>query len=253
MDTLLVEKDGPVTTLSLNRPDVHNAFNEVMMTEIKVFFENLKKDNETKVVVINGIGKSFCAGADLNYMKSAAQKNREQNIEESLLLAHMLQNINECPKPIVGMVHGACFGGGLGLVSACDVVLTHKDAVYSFSEAKLGMAPSVISPFVINKIGESRARLLFITAERFGSQLAKEIGLAHTIYDDESAEISLKGYVDELLKNGVNAMSKIKELIRNNNKLSGAELTQYTAEHISDLRASEEAQLRLTNFLNKKK
>lgn len=252
MNTILIEKSDGVATVTLNRPEARNAFNEDMMQEIKSFFDHTVHDDETDVVVLKGEGKGFCAGADLNYMFSAQTKTREQNIEEGLLMAHMLKDIALCPKPTIAVVHGACLGGGIGLAAACDVVLAHEKTSFAFAEIKLGLAPSVISPFVIAKIGLSHARRFFITGEKFGAKLAVSLGLVHVLFTDESLPITLAALIQELKQNSQPAISAIKDLIDKNQNLKGAELTQFTAEHITNLRQSEDARARMKKFLQQK-
>lgn len=253
MSSLKLTKNNNITTVQLNRPEAHNAFNEELMKELHNTFIKLDKDPEAKVVVLTGAGKSFCAGGDLNYMKSAREKNREQNIEESLFMAEMFDQMDRLSKPTVAVVNGATFGGGVGLVSVCDIVLAHEKAIFSLSEVQLGLNPSVISPFVIRKIGENQARRLFITGERFDAPLAKEIGLVHKIYTDANKDERLNTVTGRLLKNGPQAMSQAKVLIEKNRTLFGKDLTRFTAEQIADLRASDEAQGKISAFFEKRK
>lgn len=251
--TLKIDKHDHVTTITLNRPEAHNAFNEELMRELHQAFLALDKDKQTRAVVLTGAGKSFCAGGDLNYMKSAREKNREQNIDESLAMAHMFETIDKLSKPTVCVVNGPAFGGGVGLVSVCDIVLAHEKAVFSFSEVKLGLNPSVISPYVVRKIGLGQARRYFITAEKITAQQAKQIGLVHEVYPEGGERELRDGILKHLLANGPNAMAQAKVLLDKNRTLSGRELMRFTAEHIADLRASDEAQEGIVAFFEKRK
>lgn len=253
METLELKKTNGQAIVSLNRPKVHNAFNETMMKELDALFTDLAKDDQVRLVVIQGNGKSFCAGGDLNYMKSAREKNRQQNIDESLFMAQMFKRIDELPKPTLGLIHGAVFGGGVGLVSVCDIVLANQSTVFSLSEVKLGLNPSVISPFVIAKIGIGAARRYFVTGERFGPTAAKQIGLINDIYQDHNKEKLVEDLVKQLTSNGPHAMAQAKLLIRQNLKLADEKLTQFTVEQIADLRAHDEAQEGIGAFFEKRK
>lgn len=253
MKTLALEKKEGVLTVTLNRPDVHNAFNEDMMQDLLNVFTSKVSESDVVVVVLRAAGKSFCAGGDLNYMKSAAAKTSEQNVSESLIMASMFQAIDECPKPVLSVVQGAVMGGGVGLVSVCDIVIADEKSFFSLSEVKLGLCPSVISPFVMRKIGASAARRYFVSAERFDAHEARRIGLVHEVVSDETREEKISTVSKQILGNGRNAMAKAKELIRVNLDKSGEELTNYTAAHISELRASQEAQGRMRAFLEKSK
>ena len=251
-DLIIIKTENNVTTVTLNRPEVHNAFNEDLITDLLKIFQTLASDQKTKVILLTGSGKSFCAGADLNYMKSASQKTQKQNIRESLRMRKMFDVINSAPQPLIGLINGSALGGGMGLVSVCDLVLAHEKAIFSFSEVKLGLAPSVISPFVIQKIGISQARRLFLTGERFTVDFAKSINLVHEIYNDQNKQEKLDFFVNGLLKNGPQAMEAIKELLYENVNCKQKNIKNYTAEHISKSRASKEAQEKITDFFKRK-
>lgn len=253
MDTLLVTQDGAITNVTLNRPDVHNAFNEDMMSELKACFTELAQNEQARVVVIRGAGKSFCAGGDLNYMKSASAKTQQQNIDESLLMAGMFKTIDELNKPTIAVVHGAVLGGGMGLLSICDIALAHEKTQFGLSEVKLGLTPSVISPFVMRKIGISWARRFFVTGERFDAAKALQMGLIHEIVTDDNQATVLKNILAQILANGPHAVAQAKTLTEKNQELSGEVLTRFTAEHIAGLRAGAEAQEGMAAFLEKRK
>lgn len=252
MKTLLIEKQGVVTKVILNRPDVHNAFNEDLMQELNQAFLDLTQDATTRVVVLTAQGKSFCAGGDLHYMKSAATKNHEQNVAESLLMAALFQKIRDLPKPVIGLINGPAFGGGMGLVCVCDIVLARDSALFALSEVKLGLAPSVISPFVLEKMGVAQARRYFLTGERFDAPMAKQMGIVHEIVTAETEASVLQKILGQILSGGPEAISAIKNLIRKNQELKGQELTEFTADHIARLRASQEAQEGITAFFEKR-
>jgi methylglutaconyl-CoA hydratase len=181
-NTLQVELRDGVLTVTLNRPDVHNAFNDELIAEAIDLFSNIDTE-AARAVVLKGTGKNFCAGADLNWMSRMVSYTREENIRDSSLLAKMYALMNECPLPIVGRIQGAAIGGGVGLVSVCDVAITTNTTQFGFSEVKLGILPAVISPYVIAKIGETHARALFLTGERFDAERALRIGLVHRVVE----------------------------------------------------------------------
>lgn len=251
MQTLLLTKTGVIATVTLNRPNVHNAFNEEMMRELSQVFGELSGDAGVQAVVICASGKSFCAGGDLNYMKSAAQKDVRQNIAESLAMAAMFKSIDELPKPVIGVVQGVALGGGVGLLSVCDIVLAGESAQFGFSEVKLGLNPSVISPFVIRRIGVV-ARRYFVTGERFGAVEAQRIGLVDEVVTAESLPKVLADLLKQVLTNAPSAMAQAKLLVRKNHELTGETLTRFTAEQIAELRAGGEAQEGMKAFLEKR-
>lgn len=253
MKHLLITNQNHITTVTINRPDVHNAFNEELMTELHQCFADLNNDAQTKIIVLTGAGKSFCAGADLNYMQSAAQKTREQNIKESLQMRGMFDAINRVTKPLVGVINGAAVGGGMGLVACCDIVLAHELARFCLSEVKLGLAPSVISPFVLAKMGVSQTRRYFQTAERFDAATAKSIGLVHEIYSDANKDDTLAKILDALLANSPSGMAEAKKLIFANLEKSSEDLKHFAAEQIATLRHSDEGQEGMNAFFEKRK
>ncbi|HEX7828869.1 MAG TPA: enoyl-CoA hydratase-related protein, partial [Thermoanaerobaculia bacterium] len=176
--TLLVDLKEAVLTVTLNRPEVHNAFNDELIGEAIDLFSNLDVD-AARVVVLTGTGRNFCAGADLNWMSQMVSYSREQNVRDSSLLAKMYALINECPLPVIGRIQGAAIGGGVGLAAVCDIAIAMDTSQFGLSEVKLGILPAVISPYVIAKIGETHARALFLTGERFNAERAWRIGLVH--------------------------------------------------------------------------
>ena len=253
--SIVIETDGPVGILTLNRGDRHNAFDETLIEEITRGLDQLEADPAVRVVVLSSVGKSFCAGADLNWMKRAAGYSPEENLADAHNLAEMLRTLNELKKPTVARVQGPAYGGGVGLVAACDVAIATFDAQFALTEVKLGILPAIISPYVIGKIGERYARRYFLTAERFAASEAYRIGLVHEIVpDDAGLDEAVGEIIDALLKNGPNAMAAAKGLIA---AVAGrpidAALIDDTAQRITRQRASDEGREGITAFLEKRK
>lgn len=253
MKTLKLEKNSSICTVLLNRPKTHNAFDEELMKELYGTFSLLDEDDQIRVLILTGEGKSFCAGGDLHYMKSAMTKSHKQNLEESLYMLQMFEQIKNTSKPVIAYVNGATFGGGIGLVSVCDIVVAHEKAVFSLSEVKLGLTPAIISPFVIEKIGVRQARRYFLTGERFTAKTAKKIGLVHEVVTDQNKDEVLNNILENILNSGPKAVAEAKILIEKNRTLTGKNLIEFTAEQISTLRASDEAQEGITAFFEKRK
>ena len=203
-----------IARVTLNRPEVKNAFNETLIAEIAEAMKALSKDENARVVVLQGAGDAFSAGADLSWMKRASEFSAAENKEDARRLAAMLYSIYACEKPVVALVQGACMGGGVGLASACDIVIAADDAFFALSEVRLGIVPAVISPFVLHAIGARQARRFFLTGERFDTAKAKEIGLVHMICLRAQMEATLDGAVKNLLASGPAAQKEAKALIR---------------------------------------
>jgi len=248
--TLLVEEADGVLTVTLNRPDVHNAFNEELIAEAIDLFGNIG-ERMARVVVLRGTGSNFCAGADLNWMSRMVSYTREENVRDSSQLARMYALINECPLPVVGRMQGAAIGGGVGLVAVCDVVIAARDAKFGLSEVKLGILPAVISPYVIAKIGETHARALFLTGERFDAERAQRIGLAHRIADDLDAAVGET--IAALKSSGPEAVRECKKLIAHVASHELIDAIPYTIEAIAARRVSSEGQAGMAAFLKKEK
>jgi methylglutaconyl-CoA hydratase len=248
----LTEKDG-VATVSLNRPDVHNAMNEKLMKELTLCFNQLEKSGKIRVIILTGNGKSFCAGADLNWMKSMVNYSRDENIKDSRLLLELYEAIYNCSKPVIGRVNGHAFGGGIGLFAACDIVIAIPNCKFAFSEVKLVIIPSVISTFIGRKINVSNMRRLFLTGQRFNSNYAKEVGLVDYVVAEEEFDSEVKKYADLLLTSGPNAMKHVKLLIDKYEKLNLDKYKDYTVEKISELRVSDEGQEGINAFLEKRR
>jgi methylglutaconyl-CoA hydratase len=247
--TLLVDDSAGVVTVTLNRPDVHNAFNDELIAEAIEVFSHMRDD--ARVVVLRGSGQTFCAGADLNWMSRMVSYTRDQNIHDSSLLAKMYAVINDCPLPVVGRITGAAIGGGVGLVAVCDIAIASPQTKFGLSEVKLGILPAVISPYVIAKIGASHARALFLTGERFDAERALRIGLVHRIADDVDAAIA--DVVGQLKTSGPEAVRECKKLIAHVASHELIDAIPYTIDAIATRRVSEEGQQGMKAFLEKKK
>jgi len=249
--TLLVELADGVLTVSLNRPEVHNAFNEELIAEAIDLFSNLDVD-AVRAIVLKGSGKTFCAGADLNWMSRMVSYTRDENVRDSSQLAKMYALMNECPLPIVGRIQGAAIGGGVGLVAVCDIAIAMNDAKFGLSEVKLGILPAVISPYVIAKIGETHARALFLTGERFETERALRIGLVHRGVDTiEQLDGAVYETVTQLRTSGPEAVRECKKLIRHVATHPPIDAIPYTIEAIAERRVSEEGQEGMKAFLEK--
>jgi methylglutaconyl-CoA hydratase len=249
--TLLVELSDGVLTVSLNRPEVHNAFNEDLIAETIDLFSSIDVE-ATRLVVLQGTGKNFCAGADLNWMSRMVSYTRDENIRDSSKLAKMFAIMNECPVPLVGRIHGAAIGGGVGLVAVCDVVIALAGTQFGLSEVKLGILPAVISPYVIAKIGETHARALFLTGERFDTERALRTGLVHRVVDTvEQLDGAVYETVTQLKTSGPEAVRECKKLIAYVASHSLEDSVPYTIEAIAARRVSTEGQEGMQAFLNK--
>ena len=242
-----------IATVTLRRPEVHNAFNSQVIEELLTAFAPLHTNQQLHGVILTGVGPSFSAGADLGMMQAAAAFTRERNIEDALQLAFLLHTINTLPCPVIGRVNGTAMGGGVGLVAVCDIVIAAASARFAFSEVKLGIAPAMISPFVIRKIGESNARVLFVTGERFSATRAREVGLVHSIVPPEHLDDAVQKAVNELLTSAPQALRACKSLARSVGQMNYPEARDYAAEMIAQLRVSDEGQEGLRSFLEKRK
>jgi len=252
-ETILVERGDRVFRISLNRPRVHNAFNAVMIRELRAAFGAAGADPGIRVVVLTGTGESFCAGADLNWMREIIHYSFEQNLEESLAIADLLQAIYTLPKPTIAGVNGTAIGGGNGLFSACDIVVASDRARFGLSEVKIGLVPAAISPYVIRRIGEGRARQFFLTGERFDARRALEVGLVNIVAPHADLDARMEELTGLLLSSGPEAIAKSKELIQKVPGMGFDEARSYTAEVIARLRVSAEGQEGMAAFLEKRK
>ena len=252
-ETIDVDEDGPVCTVSLNRPDVRNAFNRRAIVELSDVFTSLASREDIRVVILRGNGKSFSAGADAEWMAESLQYSRAENVTEAREMAGMFAVIDQLPQPIVARVHGAALGGGLGLMAVSDIVVVSEDALFGFTETRLGILPAVISTFVLPKIGESWARALFTTGERFDAEMAHRIGLVHWIAPAQDLDAVVADKVQALLAGGPLAVRSAKSLIREIRGLEQEDLFAMTASRIAEARAGVEGQEGLTAFLEKRR
>lgn len=252
-ETIELKIDEDVAFIYLDRPEVHNAMNEKLMKELTSCFKNLSKDKDVRVIVLSGKGKSFCAGADLNWMKSMVSYSKEENIKDSRLLLDLYEGIYSCPKPVVGRINGHAFGGGVGLIAVCDIAIGVPDQKYAFSEVKLGIVPSVISTFVARRMKLSDMRRLFVTGERFDSKYAKEMGILDFVVSADDLDSMVEKYVKILRSSGPNAVVECKKLVAQCEKMDVEKYKEYTVEKIAELRVSDEGQEGINAFLEKRK
>jgi methylglutaconyl-CoA hydratase len=242
-----------VLRISISRPEVRNAFDETVIAALTAAAKDAAQDATLRAIVLSGEGAAFCAGADLGWMMKAVAYTRQDNLRDAEDLARMLELLDSLPVPLIGRVHGAALGGGVGLVAVCDIVVAADDAVFAFSEAKLGILPAVISPYVLAKIGASAARELFLTAARFDALRAREIGLVHRVAPLAALDHIVAGYVSEILTSAPTAVAAAKELIRKIDGSRPAEVIGVTTSRIAEQRVSEEGQEGMRAFLEKRK
>lgn len=251
--TILFNIKNNIAHVTLNRPDIHNAFNDVMIRELIEVFADIEKRAEVRVVVFTGEGKSFCAGADLNWMRKVKDYSYEQNLRESLELSDMLFGMYACSKPTIARVNGAAIGGGTGLVAVCDIAVAAESAKFSFSEVKIGLIPACISPYVVKKCGEGKCREFFLTGERMTAERALAAGLINKVVAQEELDSAVTQFTSQLLSSGPEAISRCKELLRNVPQMSYEDVKRYTAEVIAQIRNSAEGQEGMAAFLEKRK
>jgi methylglutaconyl-CoA hydratase len=250
---LEVEIRNAIGIVTLNRPEVHNAFNETVIAELTAALNVLAADDGVRVVLLTGNGASFCAGADLNWMKKMAAYSRAQNVADAQALAQMLRTLYELPKPTVARVHGAAYGGGVGLVACCDIAIGAAEATFALSEAKLGLIPATISPYVIAAIGARQASRYFLSAERFEAAEAYRLGLLHDIVPIAQLDDRINEMLGPLLVAGPDAQRECKALIRAVAQRSiDAQVVAGTVRRIADVRASPEGKEGVAAFLAKR-
>jgi methylglutaconyl-CoA hydratase len=251
--TIELSTTGPVATVTLNRPEVFNAFNEVAIEELADSIRVLGDHDELRVIVLAARGKCFSAGADLDWMRRMAELSYQANFDDAYRLAAMLRTIYTCPKPVIARVQGDAFGGGVGLIAASDIAVAVESASFSLSEVKLGLIPATISPYVIRAIGARAARRYFVTAERFAAVEAHRIGLVHVVVTADQLDPTVQSIVAAISQNGPHAVSKTKQLIHDiDGRLFSEEVLRDTAERIAQIRASEEAREGVRAFLEKR-
>ena len=246
-------REGPVARLRMQRPEVHNAFDAELIAELTDALIALGDDASVRVVVLEGDGASFSAGADLNWMRGMAQMSEAENREDSLALARLMRTLDELPKPTIARVHGAAFGGGVGLVACCDIAIGVPEAKFGLTEAKLGLLPAVISPYVIRAIGPRQARRYFASAEIFSAEEAQRIGLLHAVVNSTTLDTAVQRQIDLLLKAGPIATASAKQLVRA--VIAHTDGDRHDADNaalIARLRVSPEGQEGLSAFLDKR-
>ena len=252
--TLSVSIDSHVATVTMNRPDVRNAFNDTSINELALAFDELGQNEHVRAIVLAASGPAFCAGADLNWMSKMAGYSEAENTADAARLADMLRTLYHCPKPVVAKVQGDCYAGGMGLVAACDIAVAAREANFCLSEVKLGLIPATISPYVIRAMGENAARRYFLTAERFSAQEALRIGFVHEICAADALDADVAAIVASLVSNGPHAVASAKALVRD---MAGQRITDDllmdTAERIAEIRASSEGREGVAAFLEKRK
>jgi methylglutaconyl-CoA hydratase len=251
---LEVTRHGGVARVTLNRPELRNAFDDELIKKLSRTFEELAKDNSVRAMILAGNGPAFCAGADLNWMKRMAGYGYDENFADARALAQMLATLDRLPKPTIARVHGPVFAGGTGLVAACDIAVGTPEAKFCLSEAKLGLSPATISPYVMRAMGEREARRYFLTAEVFDAAEAFRIGMLSLLVPAEELDRNIDSLVQHLLAGGPDAHAKIKALIRAvaARKPDDA-LVEETARHIAEIRGSPEGKEGIASFLEKRK
>ena len=251
--TIQYTKANKVAHVTFCRPKIHNAFNATVITEMSDVFTRIAADDDIRVVLLTGEGKSFCAGADLNWMRSVIDQSFEENLTESNALADLFYQIYTCKRPVVGRINGAAIGGGTGFVAVCDIAIAARSAKFSFSEVKIGVVPACIGPYVIKKMGEGKARELFITGERMNAERAFEVGLVNKVVDDDELDAEVEALIASILTSGPEAVAMAKRLVSEVPGMTAEQFKPFTAEMIARLRISEEGQEGMDAFLNKRK
>jgi methylglutaconyl-CoA hydratase len=251
--TITYSLKDKIAAVTLNRPEVHNAFNEVMIAELTAVFRNIPEDDQVRVVVLTGNGKSFSAGADLNWMKKMINYSYEENLEDSIKLAELFDLMYSLPKPVIARVNGAAIGGGTGLVAVCDIAIAAESAKFSLSEVKLGLVPACISPYVIRKVGEGRCREFFLTGERLLAKRAMELGLVNQVVPIEELDKAVEEKAFQLISSGPKAIAMCKELLKNVPGMDFDKAKTYTADMIARMRIGGEGQEGMSAFLEKRK
>ncbi len=245
--------DDRIATVTMRRAEARNALSAALAADLREAFTDLRSDTRLRAVVLTGDGSVFSAGADLNAMKASAAFTQEQNLQDALAMSDLFKTINTFPCAVIGRVNGAAMGGGLGLVAACDIVIAVDSAKLAFSEVRLGIAPAVISPYVLRKIGEAQARMLFLTGEFFSVAHARDIGLVHIVTTAAELEQAVEDKISELLKGAPLAIRACKALALNVGQMDSETARSYNAETIARLRVSPEGQEGLQAFLEKRK
>ncbi len=252
MDTISVSTSEGIARVTLARPEVRNAFNADVIRELTEVFTRLHSDGAVRAVVLAGDGKSFCGGADINWMRGALDLGLDGNVADARAMSDMFRAIDRCAKPVIGRVHGAALGGGAGLTAVCDIAIASDETIFGFTEVKLGIVPAVISPFVLAKIGQSHARALFLTGERFGAARAAHIGLVHEVVTIDALDDAIERVLGEVRTAGPLAAAAAKELIVAVSESTYAQSRDLTANAIAKRRVSDEGQEGLRAFLERR-
>ncbi len=250
--TIVCEIRDEVATVNLNRPEIHNAFNSTVIAEMLDLFRKIGQNKTLRVVTLSGKGKSFCAGADLNWMRGVVSQSFDQNLAEANALAELFYTIYTLRQPVIARVNGAAIGGGTGFVAVCDFAIAAKSATFSFSEVKIGVVPACIGPYVVKKIGEGKSRELFITGERMTAERALQVGLVNKMVEDADLDAAVETCINSILSSGPEAVAMAKKLVAEVPNMSPAEFKPFTAEMIARLRISDEGQEGMDAFLNKR-
>jgi len=251
--TLDIQRDGAVARVWLDRPDVRNAFNDAVIAELGAAFRELGGDASLRAIVLGGRGKAFCAGGDLHWMRAIGHNSWEQNRADAQRLADMLWTLYSCPVPVVGRVHGDCYAGGVGLAAVCDVLVAAEGMHFCLSEARLGLLPATIGPYVVRALGEQASRRYFVSAERFSAAEAHRLGFVHELASADAIDARVDAVVQALLANGPAAVRASKRLVKDlAGQLLTAELRADTARRIADIRASDEGREGVQAFLSKR-
>lgn len=253
MPSILISRDGPIVRLTLNRPDVRNAFDEEVIRSLTTHATQIATDESIRAVVLAGAGKAFCAGADLAWMSKAIAYSHAENLRDAEDLARMLERLDTLPMPLIGRIHGAVLGGGVGLAAVCDIVVAADDAVFGLSEVRLGILPAVVSPYVVRKIGVSAARESFITGSRFDAARAREIGLVHDVVAEAELDEAVGRRLGEILASGPMAVAAAKALIRQVSGANPGDVIGITTNSIAAQRVTVEGQEGMRAFLEKRK
>jgi len=254
-DRIRTSVRGPRGTVTLDRPDLHNAFDDEMIEQITAAFAELGKADPVRVIVLSAEGKSFCAGADVNWMRRMVGYTLEENVADAERMAVMLRTVRECPKPVIARIHGAAYGGGVGLAAACDLAVALESAAFCLSEVNLGIIPAVISPYVMEKIGPGHLRRLALTAERFSAEEARRIGLVNEAAESiERLDEGIERFSTALLANGPQAIAACKAVLRDAQEVASWDARQaLTVQRIAEQRVSPEGQEGLKAFLEKRR
>ena len=251
--SLIVETQNGVTTLTLNRPEVHNAFDEGLIAELTDAFSAVAEDDTVSAVVLRGNGKSFSAGADLNWMKRMAAYDEAENLADASRLALLLHSIDTCPKPVIARVHGNAFAGAIGLIACADLAVAVREAEFAVTEVRLGLIPAVISPYLIRTMGARQARRWFLTAERFPAEQALAMNLIHEVVAADELDPCVDHWLDAIRKAGPHALSAAKLLVRAVDQTPSPEIIEDTAKRIAAIRAGAEGKEGVAAFLEKRK